>query len=150
MDGGFEGDVVDHAVHSTHLADDGVGDFGQEFMWKRRPRGCHAVGGVDRTQSDHVFICALVAHHAHAPYRGQNRTCLPYLVVKIPVAQALDVDVVGFLKYAHFLRRHFPEYAHPEARAREGWRPISLGGMPSSRPTRRTSSLKGVAEAQQA
>ena len=91
-----------------------------------RPVGSHGVGARHGAQSHRMLVCALVAHHSYAAYRGeQHRTGLPHLVIQRlavltdVVVHVLDVDVVGVLQYAYFLARDVTEYAHCQPRAWE-------------------------------
>ena len=83
------------------------------------PVGCHGVGAGHGTQGHCTLVCALVAHHAHALHRQQNHASLPNLVVEVPVAEALDENVVGILKNFHFLASDVAEDAHCQARSGE-------------------------------
>lgn len=78
------------------------------------PVGSHGIGTCNGTQSNGTFVSTFVTHNTYALYRKQNNSCLPYLMVKrsfvavgvgnLPVAQALDENIVSILQNTYFFR----------------------------------------------
>ena len=52
-----------------------------------------------------MLIGTLIAHHAHTADGGeQNDASLPDLIVKSPLTQGSDINIVGILKDAYLFR----------------------------------------------
>ena len=122
LDGGWRlgGDVVAYAVDAAHVVDDQIGDLGHEFVGEMGPVGGHGVGGGDGSEGYGALVGAFVAHYAYALHGQEDGSGLPNFVVQIPAAEAVDEDVVGFLKHAHFFGCDVAEDAHCQAGAGEG------------------------------
>ena len=107
-----------------------------------RPVGGHAVAAGDGPQGDDVGVGPLVAHDAHGLDRQQHGEGLPDLVVQVRAAHFLDEDGVGLAQdSAVSLALTSPRIRTARPGPGNGCRQIIGFGRPSSRPTRRTSSL---------
>ena len=84
-----------------------------------RPVGCHGIGTCNGTQRHSTLVGALITHHANALHGQQDYAGLPNLVVKVPVAQSLNENVVGILQYLDFFACDVAENAHGKTRSRE-------------------------------
>ena len=96
--GRFGTDVVDNTVDSPDVVNDAVGYTRQEFIGQMAPVCRHAVGRFDSPQRHYIFISAFIPHDAHALYRQQHHSRLPYFVIQAVFLQHGDEDVVRFLQ----------------------------------------------------
>lgn len=119
-------DVIANAVDAFHLIDNLVRNLSHKVVRQMCPVGCHSVCARYGTQSHRMLVSALVAHDSHAAYRREkHRSCLPNLVVQTfavftdIVVHSLDIDVVGILKYAHFLACDVAENTNSKTRSGE-------------------------------
>lgn len=58
----------------------------------------HGIGAGYRTQGNCALVSTLVTHYAHALDRKQNHSCLPYLIIQVPIAQSLNKDIIRILQ----------------------------------------------------
>ena len=79
------------------------------------PVGGHGVGACNGAESYGTLVGSFVSHHSDALHGEEDCACLPHFVIEIPVAEALDEYVVGFLEDAHFLGGDVAKDAHCES-----------------------------------
>ena len=90
------------------------------------PVGRHAIGRSYGTQRHAALVRTLIAHYADALHGQQNRSRLPYLVVKSPLAQGIDIDFVHILQNFHLLRGNIAQNTDRKARTGERMPPQQL------------------------
>ena len=84
------------------------------------PVGRHAVCRCYGAQRNAAFVGTFVAHDAHALYRQQHNSRLPYLVVEVGLVEHVDEDLVGLLEHGDLLGRDLAQNTYSETRAGEG------------------------------
>src|SRR2546425_4059522 len=91
----LRGDVIHHAIHTGNLVDDATRDLRQDVVWQPRPVGGHAILTLHGSHRHHVAVGAVVAHHAHALQRRQDREGLPERAIEPGGFDLVDDDPVG-------------------------------------------------------
>ena len=93
------------------------------------PVGCHGICTGYGAQCYGTFVSTFIAHYTYTLYRQQDYTCLPYLVIQgcfvaigifgLPVAEALDEDVIGILQNTYLLAGDIAQDTYSQTRTRE-------------------------------
>jgi hypothetical protein len=84
------------------------------------PIGSHEIFTLHCTQSNHLLICPLVAHHSDCPNGEQDCKCLSNLVVQSSSTDLFDIYIVGFLENLNLRAGDWAEDSDRKTRAREG------------------------------
>src|SRR5262249_47795284 len=90
--------VIHHAVDPTDFTGNSAADRFQDLERDARPIGSHPVLAFDRAYGYHMFIRALVSHHAHGLDRQKDGELLPELMMKARPFDLFADYLVGVLQ----------------------------------------------------
>ena len=116
----FRRNIVANAIHPADFINNLIRDLRQELIGQMSPICRHGISGSNSTQSYRMLIGTLITHHADTTNRTQqDGTSLPDLIVKSPLTQTFDIDIIGILKDTHFLWCDISENTNGESRSWE-------------------------------
>ena len=90
------------------------------------PVGSHKIFTLYRTQSNHLLVCPLVAHHSDSPNGEQDCKRLSYLVVQPSSTYLVDIYIIGFLEN---LDLRAGDWAKDSDRKTRTWEGVSTNEM---------------------
>ena len=106
---GLGGDIVADTVHATYLINDFIGNLRHEVIRQMSPVGSHGIRRSHGTKGNGMLVSTLITHHTDTTDgTQQDGTSLPYLVIKAPLAQCPDINIISILKDTYLLGGDIP------------------------------------------
>src|SRR5438105_3215937 len=118
--GRLRGDVVHDAIDAGNLVDDASRDLRQDLVRQSRPVGGHPVLALHGPHRYHVAVGAVVAHHADALQRRQDREGLPERAIETGSLDLVDDDPVRRPQRLEPIPSDLADDADRQPRTREG------------------------------